>query len=220
MPAYDYGAELMARCFAALDLFCGGGGVSVGLKVAGFEVLGVDIENQPEYPFEFVQGDALEFDLRGFDLVWVSPPCQAFIRSGTVNKAGKPDLLSPMRPLLACSGSLTVIENVPGAPMTPDLILCGSMFGLALRRHRWFELNFQCLAPAACDHSCPVVGVYGNPHGARGAWPSMLPGTMENWREAMGIDWLSARPLSQAIPPAYAEHIGRAAISGLARRAA
>jgi DNA (cytosine-5)-methyltransferase 1 len=102
-----------------------------------------------------------------------------------------------------------VIENVPGAPMRADIVLCGSMFGLSVRRHRWFETNVP-IPPwtHACNHSRPVAGVYGHPHGANGAAPGMLPGDIDTWSKAMGIDWMTAPELASAIPPAYAEHIG------------
>ncbi len=193
----------------ALDLFCKAGGASMGLHRAGYEVTGVDIEPQPNYPFEFVQADAMEFPLHGYDLVWASPPCQRYIRSGLVKKTGTPDLVGPIRERLTAIGTPAwIIENVPGAPLRPDVILCGSMFGLAVRRHRWFELSTDKLIMGMeCDHSQPAVGVYGHPHGDRGAWPGMLPGSLKSWSEAMGIDWMTAPELSQAIPPAYSEYL-------------
>ena len=206
-----------------LDLFCGAGGAAVGYHRAGFDVIGVDINPQPHYPFEFIQGDALgdlPEGLLGFDAVHASPPCQAYIRSGNTAQDGRhPDLLPATRQLLEDSGLPYVIENVPGAPMRPDLILCGSMFGLDVRRHRWFESN-ATLPPwtSPCDHSKPVAGVYGHPHGANGAAPGMLPGTLEVWSDAMGIDWMTAAELANAIPPAYTEHIGRQLIDHLTQQ--
>lgn len=207
-----------AQVFRALDLFCGAGGASMGLHRAGFEVVGVDIESQPRYPFDFLQADvmSLEFEpfilLQAFDLIWTSPPCQRFINSGLVNKKGRPDLITPMREILIKTDIPWVIENVPGAPVRRDLMLCGSMFGLPIRRHRFFEFSFGAVEPPGkCDHSEPAVGVYGHPHGERGAWPGMLPGTLDTWRDAMGIEWMISTELAQAIPPAYGEFIGRAA---------
>lgn len=188
----------------------------MGLHRAGFTVTGIDIEPQPEYPFEFIQADALRppVNLEDFDLIWASPPCQAYIRSGLVNKSKAPDLVGPVREMLERSGVPWIIENVPGAPLRADAVLCGSAFGLPVRRHRVFEMSWApCLLTPACDHSRPVVGVYGNPHGESGAWPGMLPGTLETWREAMGIDWMGAASLSQAIPPAYSEFLARAMLS-------
>lgn len=190
-----------------LDLFCGAGGAGMGYARAGFEVVGVDIEPQPHYPFEFHQADALTFPLDGFDAIHASPPCQAYIRGG-LQGGGHPRLIEPVRERL--SSRRYVIENVPGAPLRTEVELCGSMFGLPIRRHRRFESNaLSALLVPPCNHSRPIVGVYGNPHGDAGAWPGMLPGSRETWAKALGIDWMEAHELSQAIPPAYTEWIGR-----------
>ena len=187
--------------------------------MAGFHVTGIDIKPQPRYCGDaFIQADALRPPVRlaDFDLVWASPPCQRYILSGTVNHEAHPDLIGPTRELLrgACRW---VIENVPGAPIRADLRLCGSMFGLEVRRHRNFESDNGWLPALAipCDHSKPITGVYGNAHGKRGAWPSMLPSNRETWARAMGIDWMEPRELAQAIPPAYAKHIGEYAMMAL-----
>jgi DNA (cytosine-5)-methyltransferase 1 len=196
-----------------LDLFCGAGGASMGYHRAGFEVVGVDLHPQPRYPFEFHQADALTFPLDGFDVIHASPPCQGFMRSGMMARDGRYlDLLTPMRERLR--GRTYVIENVPGAPMRPDAILCGSAFDLEVRRHRWFESSspFSALVPP-CNHSRPITGVYGHPHGSGGAWRNgkrpMLPSDAATWARAMGIDWMNPRELSQSIPPAYTEWIGK-----------
>ena len=193
-----------------LDLCCKAGGCSVGYARAGFDVIGVDIEPQPNYPYEFHQADALTFPLDGFDVIHASPPCQRYMRSGNVDREKHPDLLGPVRDRLIEVGVPYVIENVPGAPMRADLLLCGSMFGLAVRRHRWFETNAPLppWPPFTCDHSRPVAGVYGHPHGRNGAAKGMLPSDLATWSEAMGIDWMTAAELSSAIPPAYTEFIG------------
>lgn len=196
-----------------LDLFCGGGGAGMGYHRAGFDVTGVDLHPQPSYPFDFVRADALSppFDLRDFDVIHASPPCQAYIRSGTVARDGRhPELIGPVRAMLEAAGVPYVIENVPGAPIRADVKLCGSMFGLEVRRHRWFETSPPVFAMTPpCDHSRPVAGVYGNPHGKAGAWPGMLPSDLPTWSRAMGIDWMTASELADAIPPAYTEWIGR-----------
>ena len=200
-----------------LDLFSGAGGAGMGYHLAGFDVTGVDVRQMPRYPFAFVQADALEYVREHgheFDAIHASPPCQAYVRSGMVAKDGRhPDLLPATRVALQRTGHPWVIENVPGAPMRPDLVLCGSMFGLAVRRHRWFESS-PPLEPwtLACDHSRPITGVYGHPHGRGGARRNgkrpMLPSNAETWSRGMGIDWMRPSEITQAIPPAYTRFIG------------
>ena len=193
----------------------------MGYHRAGFEVVGVDIKRQPRYPFEFHQADALIYPLGGFDAIHASPPCQHYIRSGMVNQDAHPDLLAPIRGRLKGSGVPWVIENVPGAPMRPDVVLCGSMFGLGVRRHRWFE-GSPSLPPwtPSCDHNRPITGVYGHPHGRGCAWRNgrrpMLPSDAEMWARAMGIDWMTPAELAQAIPPAYATFIGSLLLEAVA----
>jgi DNA (cytosine-5)-methyltransferase 1 len=204
-----------AMTLRLLDLFCGQGGAAMGYHRAGFDVTGVDKDPQPRYPFTFVQADALDY-LREhghrYDAIHASPPCQRYTTGGRVsNREKRPDLIGPVRELLLAKiGKPWVIENVPGAPMRPDVTLCGSMFGLKLRRHRFFESSVPMPLAPPCAHNGPIVGVYGHPHGKAGAWPGMLPSTLETWSEAMGIDWMDASGLAEAIPPAYTELIGRA----------
>lgn len=198
----------------ALDLFCCAGGATKGLQRAGFHVTGIDIKPQPRYCGDlFIQADALNppVDLRKFDFIWASPPCQAYIRSGNVDHGKHPRLIEPVRSMLLETGVPWVIENVPGAPLRADLVLCGTMFGLGVRRHRCFE-GYPSLAPFVpftCDHGKPITGVYGHPHGKAGAWVQMLPGDRETWTREMQIDWMKMRELAQSIPPAYSEFIGR-----------
>lgn len=185
----------------------------MGLYRAGFDVTGIDINPQPHYPFRFIQADALypPVDLHRFDFIWASPPCQAYIRSGNVHRDKHPRLIESVRSKLRDSGVPWVIENVPGAPMRADLILCGTMFGLGVRRHRWFEGSpaLAPFVPADCNHGKPITGVYGHPHGNGGAWRNMLPGNLETWSREMQIDWMETHELALAIPPAYSEYIGR-----------
>lgn len=194
-----------------LDLFCGGGGAGVGYHRAGFEVIGVDLKPQPRYPFTFIQADALEFaanfDWSKVAAVHASPPCKAFTKLAALHDVEHPDLLTPTRRILQKSGRPWVIENVPGAPLRPDLVLCGEMFDLGVRRHRWFETDpslFSLMPP--CQHDQLVVSVCGMP-GGTSARDGVKPKLAE-WKRAMDINWMSARELSQAIPPAYTQFIG------------
>jgi len=201
----------------ALDLFCGAGGASMGLHRAGFEVMGVDIAPQPRYPFAFVQADALAPPVRleRFHLIWASPPCQRFSSAGHSHRAnGKeyPDLIGPTRAMLEAARRPYVIENVPQAPIRCDLALDGTMFNRRLKRRRHFELrHFFALAPSRQrTHRDGVICVVGNgrPSGMR---PDGPRNTAAECREAMGIEWMDRATLVQAVPPDYAEHIGRAA---------
>ena len=204
----------------ALDLFCGAGGVSKGLADAGFEVWGVDIKPQPRYihPGRFVQGDALNppFDLRVFDFIWASPPCQAYTSMQRINtrapRRDHPRLIEPTREMLRASGRPYAIENVPGAPLIDPVKLCGSMFGLMVRRHRLFECSFWMMQPH-CRHSLSgrPIAVYGDHPQQPGDKTARVnrARTLAEGQGAMGIGWMDWRPLTQAIPPAYAEYIGR-----------
>lgn len=248
----------------ALDLFCGGGGASMGLHRAGFEVVGVDVAPQPRYPFEFYQADALTFPLSGFDFIWASPPCQAFSRLRHLHRKVRPNLIYETRARLLQSEIPYCIENVEEAPLGGDylIMLCGTMFGLRtldgraeLRRHRIFETSFSIPLRPRCQHGyIPSISVCGR--GGHLTAPKVLTVcghtpvdnsgrvarltvtetglddnrmrrvraitvtgstpqtntvrnivrevfTVQQAREAMGIDWMSMKNLSQAIPPAY-----------------
>lgn len=202
----------------ALDLFCCAGGASEGLRRAGFDVVGVDIEQQPHYPFEFHLADALTFPLDGFDFIWASPPCQAYTLCQRIRDREHPDFIAPIRHRLMASNTSWCIENVAGAPLIDPIELCGAMFGLRTYRHRLFECSFPIKAPHHPIHTAPLrkmgrpvregefIHVVGNFSGAQLA------------REAMDIDWMPRDKLREAIPPAYAEHIGRTALAHLTSR--
>lgn len=199
----------------AIDLFCGAGGAGMGLHRAGFDVIGVDIRPQPHYPFTFVQGDALNppIDLARADFVWASPPCQAHSKTRRIHGYDYPDLIPQTRALLRKTGALTVIENVPGAPLVNAFMLCGTMFGLRVMRHRFFETSFHVLAPACGRHGGT------NSHRGYSTGAAFITVAGNNYRRvegaaAMGVDWETTRhELSQAIPPAYSEFIGHAALA-------
>lgn len=186
----------------------------MGLHRAGFEVEGWDIVPQKNYPFKFNLGDAMDADLSEFDFVWASPPCQAYTQATTSQRhSGKvyPDLMAATREKLKESGKLWVIENTPGAPMRCDVMLCGSMFGLRLIRHRIFETNFEdLLLVPPCQHPEIAVCVVG--HGTP-SWVRKRNGgknfSPDEKRSAMGIDWMNRNELSQAIPPVYSEFLGK-----------
>lgn len=212
-----------------LDLFCGAGGAAMGYHRAGFDVIGVDINPQPHYPFAFEQGDALDYlreeirlPARKVDAVHASPPCQAYTQAALSQRnSGKvyPDLLAPTRDLLAVLGRPWVIENVPGAPMRADILICGCRVGLELRRKRLFETSWQerNVRPA-CVHTGTVVSVVG--HGTP-SWVRAKLGfnpTIAHYRAAMGIDWMNRGELSQAIPPAYTELVGALLLAHLERQ--
>ena len=220
-----------------LDLFCGAGGCSKGYAQAGFEVVGVDIKPQPNYPFEFIEGDALELldamlptsgMLNSFDAIHASPPCQAHSAMQAMwNAKEHEDLVGVTREMLKQTGLPYVIENVEGAPLENPVTLCGTAFGLGvgdatLRRHRLFECSFPVMVHP-CQHRGSVIGVYGGHarnrtrtigvgKGARDSRRKSDRGvadfTADEARVAMGIDWMSITELSQAIPPAYTQHIG------------
>jgi DNA (cytosine-5)-methyltransferase 1 len=212
-----------------LDFFCGAGGASVGYHRAGFEVVGVDIKPQKNYPFEIIQMDAFEALRRyhrDFDAFHASPPCQfASIAAQVHRNAGKvyADHLTPMRKELPKYGKPYIIENVPGAPMNVTLILCGLMFDLRVFRHRWFECSHLIMSPFHPSHAGKRVGEgYYSVAGGAGRWKSwgrvmrnVSKGTAQEWREAMGIDWMTRDELTQAIPPAYTEWIGRQIIDSI-----
>lgn len=191
----------------------------MGYSRAGFtDIVGIDIKPQPRYPFKFIQADALKPPVRleDFDAIHASPPCQDYILGGLSAKDGRHGRhVDATRRLLVESGLPYVLENVPGAPLLASFVLCGSMFGLPIRRHRLFEAPRIFRLVPSCDHSRPITGVYGNPHGRAGAWPGMLPSNAMTWARALAIDWMTPRELSQAIPPAYTEFIGRQLIAAL-----
>ncbi len=199
----------------------------MGLWRAGFDVVGVDINPQRNYPYEFHQADALTFPLEGFDFIWASPPCQGYtaMRHAPGAKGNAPLLIADMRRRLKATGTPWCIENVEEAAwaMRDPLTICGSMFGLAsqgcrLQRHRLFECSFPIEQPPCNHDDRPVIGVYGG-HARRRAASAGCRGTKDVWvgghkaaaSEAMCIGWMTLGELSEAIPPAYATHIGLAA---------
>jgi DNA (cytosine-5)-methyltransferase 1 len=193
----------------------------MGYHRAGFDVVGVDIKPQPNYPFECVVDDALDY-LEGqifdrflpFDAIHASPPCQAYsVLGSSYDRSKHSDLVDRTRALLQRAGLPYVIENVPGSPLVNPVQLCGSSFGLGVRRHRLFECSFPIMVPP-CNHASqrpkyriyehgkwsisPVVRVFGDPGGK----------AAEHWNDAMGIDWMTRKEIVQTIPPAYTQYVG------------
>jgi DNA (cytosine-5)-methyltransferase 1 len=223
----------------ALDLFCGAGGASMGLHRAGFDVVGVDIKPQRRYPFRFVRADALRppFDIKLFDFIWASPPCQRYVivwRGQEHKRQRYPDLIAPTRSLLASSGArMTCIENVPGAPLRPDVVLTGAQFDLDIVRSRLFELNGFCVPFTLSRQHVRKVSDGGLAcvagHGANNAWNVRRQrGPYTKWRDLPDAlkrrlrerNCATRNELREAVPPAYAEFIGRAAIEQMQRRRA
>ena len=201
-----------------LDLFCGAGGASAGYAAAGFEVHGVDLKHGKRYPYTYVRADVLDVlrdtnYLDQFDVIHASPPCQTHsitqhLRNAQGKTTNKLDLIPETRAALIASGKPYIIENVPGSRLINPIQLCGSSFGLKVRRHRLFESN-MALVGSVCDHKSQgrPVGVYGSlndeiPKGGKTA------ATIDEARNAMGISWAIWTELVEAIPPAYTKYLG------------
>lgn len=192
--------------------------------------MGVDIKPQKRYPFEFHQADALEFLAahgHEFDAIHASPPCQKYSQTRTIHRGRKSekkhaDLVGQTREALERTGKPFVIENVPGAPLNESIMLCGSYFGLRVKRHRIFESNLFLFAPGrACYHPPRGSFIQAGRKIAEGDWV-IVAGHISGLKlagKAMGIDWMSRDELVQAIPPAYCEFIGRQLLAALEKPA-
>lgn len=218
------------RRFRLLDLFCCAGGAARGYDQAGFEVVGVDIDHQPRYPYEFVRADALSLSpefLASFDAIHSSPPCQSYSdlarRNGNADEW--PRLIEPVRELLIRTGRPYVIENVEGAPLIDPVVLCGTMFpGLRVIRHRLFETNFPLAAPPHGKH--PKVHTFDKRKSHYGKTDDMIDFvqvtgggncTVAAAKDAMDINWMNKGELNEAIPPAYTRYIGKYLIGHIAQ---
>jgi DNA (cytosine-5)-methyltransferase 1 len=188
----------------------------MGYHRAGFDVTGVDDRPQPNYPFEFVQADAFmalaamcHGEFGPVAAVHASPVCMTFARvtAWRGRRENHPDTLRPMLARLEGTGVAWVVENVPEAPLRRDYVLCGSQFGLAVRRHRVFQTSWggvQFTSP--CNHH-------------RGLRPFMHKDERA-YADAMGCTWMTKEEARQAIPPAYTEYIGAQLMEHLKERAA
>lgn len=200
----------------ALDLCCCAGGATRGLQLAGYHVTGVDIKPQKHYIGDrFIQADAMEVDLRGYDLIWASPPCQAHSDLQKQSKIIYADLIEPVRQMLITTGVPYIIENVEGAPLIKPIMLCGTMFeGLRVIRHRLFESNIPLRTPEHSRH--PLVFTHDKRKAHYGklnqdtSFVQVTGGgncSVQNKRAAMGIQWMSGKELNEAIPPAYSRFL-------------
>lgn len=213
-----------------LDTYCCGGGMGMGYYLAGFDVVGVDIDPQPAYPFEFHQADAVEYIREHgheYDLIHGSPPCQDYSNLNAYNHKDYPRLIEPTRQAMRAAGRPYVIENVEvaGRELIDPVTLCGAMFGLRVYRHRAFETDWGLTAPAHPAHTArcqrngylpttekPFMSIHGGKHSK--AWQRAAA-------DAMGMPWIKIsedarrpdidrgiREVCEAIPPAYAKWIG------------
>jgi len=199
-----------------LDLFCGAGGAAYGYWLAcqdagiECEITGVDIKPMPRYPYRFVEADAMTFPLEGYDFIHASPPCQAYTSLNAIWKKKHPELIGPTRKALKKLGKPYVIENVPGAPLENPFMLCGTMFGLRIIRHRLFEIYPPLyFAPHTCKHDKAAAW-----HGRPATENEFIAVTghfsgVAVAQKVMEIDWMGQKELAQAIPPAYTEYIGK-----------
>lgn len=219
-----------------LDLFCGGGGCAMGYHQAGFdEIIGVDIVDRPNYPFDFVKMDALEFletmDLSEFDAIHASPPCQRYSKlkylNGDIDKwdENHVDLVAPTRELLIKTGKPYVIENVEGSPLINPITLYGSQFpNLYTQRPRLFESNIPLREPMnkKVKHKTGKLGSGPAEDGfitVAGIKPQRGMNEVQTklyYGFALGgIDWMDLKELTQCVPPAYTEFIGKQIIEYL-----
>lgn len=178
-------------------------------------IYGVDIEPQKRYPFNFYQADVFEwaaFEWRDFDFIWASPPCQRFSDLAKRNGNGHehPDLIGTVRVKLIQSGRPYIIENVDNAPLISPQMLCGTMFGLKVFRHRIFETSFGWDAPQHKPHA-GSTGTHRYPYKSVGGYVQVTGGgncTVAEAKAAMEIDWMTKAELNEAIPPAYSRFLG------------
>lgn len=219
-----------------LDLFCGAGGASTGYyrafteKGYSVEIVGVDIKPQKQYPFLFIQGDAVTFPVHGFDIIHASPPCQSYSVCRSIHKntitdyeSQYPMLIPDIREKLQTSNALWVIENVAGAKkeMTDAMMLCGTMFNLNVQRHRLFSSNYLLYSAGECHHKPDNITVLRNKFEYVGINTGVVhrsysgsihyrkkKSSIADAKEAMGINWMTGHTLGEAIPPAYTKWIG------------
>lgn len=202
----------------------------MGYHRAGFEVVGVDINPQPHYPFEFHQADALTYPLEGFDVIHASPPCQEYSSLRFMKTRQYAAILAETRQRLIDSGLRWVMENVANAPMHQGVLICGTALGLNVRRHRLFDCSHLIYGPGMCRHGPDNINVYG--HGAWNYQPRADNSKYCHWtrsnahqsplpiataRQAFECEWMTQAELAECVPPAYTEWIGRQVLAILQR---
>lgn len=226
-----------------LDLFCGAGGCGKGYSDAGFEVVGIDIEPQPRYPFPFIQGCAIELlkcllsggrfrpsnnrhvYLEDVDVIHASPPCQGY--SENMKHLSRPTqmLIEPCRELLTKSSKPWIIENVEGAPLATEttlfgdngVMLCGTQFGLRIWRHRLFETSFPMASPGPCRHTKPPLNPHREESRQRMRQEFGQVDLEKIWRDEAGVPWMDNDSGRQAIPPVFTKFIGTQTLMTLVR---
>lgn len=201
-----------------LDLYCGAGGAAMGYYRAGFDVVGIDINPQPHYPFEFHQEDAIEYlslHWRDFDSFHASPPCQfASELTPMAYRKNHKNWIPETQDALRATGKFYAIENVEAARkyIVNPVMLCGSMFGLGVWRHRYFELHKSItLLTPTCNHGNVPVLI----SGTRRRNNDRFEFSAQECRDASGLFWMTRKEMDEAIPPAYTEFIGSALLSRL-----
>lgn len=210
------------------DVFCGAGGVTKGYQRAGFRVIGIDNRAQPHYCGDgFMQMDYAEFFMRYLAGEWeraeafhTSPPCQGYSKAGVIHKKEHPKLIPQTRAALILTDRRYVIENVEGAPLRACIFLCGTMFGLDTRRHRWFESNVDLgFPPFAC--SCAGKAARGELLNYHNTQQRNLYLSHQNdsgsraFKKSLGVEWMNFDESQEAIPPAYTEFIGARLLAAL-----
>ncbi len=204
-----------------IDACCGAGGASMGYHRLGFRVIGIDINPQPHYPFEFIQADIRDFtaaDLLGLGAVAAhgSPPCQLYTNCYKIMKGEHPDLVAFVRELFTATGLPWIIENVVGAPLIDPITLCGAMFpGLMTYRHRLFETSFPVEQPPEPEHRFPNTKMGRTPRPGEFMHVVGHFSGVPQARLAMGIDWMTRDELAESIPPAYSEFMGAALLNSI-----
>lgn len=208
-----------AHVFTILDLYCCQGGAAAGYARAGLTPTGVDLKHQARYPYEFHQGDAIDYvKAHGdvYDAIHASPPCQAHSHAQQIMQNEHPDLIAPTREALEATGKPYIIENVVGAPLHSPALLCGHTLGLRTFRHRIFETNWPYTPPAHAAHPATTVKM------GRALKPGDYYHAVGNFisvdyvRDDLGVPWMTREGIRECIPPTYTAHIGAQLVAHLA----